>query len=65
MGERGHEGGGREESHGIQVVTVVEQEVEKGYVPHHGGAGGDGKSEAGSERELVNGHRRAGEYKHA
>jgi hypothetical protein len=63
MGERGPEGG-REESHGIQVVTVVEQEVEKGYVPHHGGAGGDGKSEAGSENELVNGRRRAGEYRH-
>jgi hypothetical protein len=65
MGERVPEGG-RGESHGIQVVTVVEQEVEKGYVPHHGGgAGGDGKSEAGSERELVNvSTRRGGEYRH-
>jgi hypothetical protein len=65
MGERVPEGG-RGESHGIQVVTVVEQEVEKGYVPHHGGgAGGDGKSEAGSERELVNVQtRRGGEYRH-
>lgn len=34
-----------EEPQGIQVVTVVEQEVEKGYA----------KSEAGSERELVGG----------
>lgn len=57
---------GRDESHGIQVVTVVEQEVEKEYVPHHGGgAGGDGKSEAGSERELVNVQTRpGGEYRY-
>lgn len=45
-----------EEQHGIQVVTVVEQEVEKGYAG--GGSGGgrggeDAKSEAGSERELI------------
>jgi hypothetical protein len=62
LGERGG-AGGREESHGIQVVTVVEQEVEKGYVPH-GGNGVDGKSETGSERELVHGQRRGGEYRH-
>jgi hypothetical protein len=63
MGERGTEG--REESHGIQVVTVVEQEVEKGYAPYHGGNGRDGKSEAGSERELVNVQtRRGGECRH-
>jgi len=53
---------GREESHGIQVVTVVEQEVEKGYAPHQKGA--DGKSDAGSERELVNAQRRGGEYRY-
>lgn len=64
LGERGGTEG-REESHGIQVVTVVEQEVEKGYAPHHGGVGGDGKSEAGCERELVNVQtRRGGEYRH-
>ena len=67
MGKRGGGVEGREGSqHGIQVVTVVEQEVEKGYAPHHagGGGGGDGKSETGSERELVNGQRRGGEYRH-
>lgn len=41
-----------EEQHGIQVVTVVEQEVEKVYGPF---GGGDAKSEEGSERELVTG----------
>ena len=68
LGERGGGVEGREGSqHGIQVVTVVEQEVEKGYAPHYaggGGGGGDGKSETGSERELVNGQRRGGEYRH-
>lgn len=57
---------GLEESQrGIQVVTVVEQEVEKGFgvagsgggggyaSGGGGGGGGDAKSEAGSERELV------------
>ena len=42
----------REERHGIQVVTVVEQEVEKGY-GGGGGGGTDAKSEAGSEKELI------------
>ena len=72
IGERGR-AEGRDESqqqqqqqqqHGIQVVTVVEQEVEKGYVPHcHGG--GNAKSEDGRERELVHGQaRRGGEYRY-
>lgn len=51
-----------EEPRGIHVVTVVEQEVEKGVVAGGpGGGGGDARSEAGSERELVNGPRRGGE----
>jgi hypothetical protein len=46
--------GEMEEQHGIQVVTVVEQEVEKGYAGGGGGRSGeDAKSEAGSERELI------------
>jgi len=47
-----------EEQHGIQVVTVVEQEVEKGYA----GGSGDAKSEEGSERELVGSGGRKGRY---
>jgi hypothetical protein len=47
MGERVPEGG-RGESHGIQVVTVVEQEVEKGYVPHHGGGAGQPSDSLGN-----------------
>lgn len=47
----GGNAGQREERHGIQVMTVVEQEVEKGY--GGGGGGADAKSEAGSERELI------------
>jgi hypothetical protein len=46
-----------EEARGIQVVTVVEQEVEKGYAGYGRGSG-DAKSDAGSERELVGGARR-------
>jgi hypothetical protein len=53
---------GREGSHGIQVVTVIEQEVEKGYAPHQKGA--DGKGDAGSERELANAQRRGGEHRY-
>lgn len=48
-GERG--AAPAEDQRGIQVVTVVEQEVEKGCVA-------DNKSDAGSEKELVNGPRR-------
>ena len=50
-----------EEQRGIQVVTVVEQEVERGrgYGGTDSGNGGhDAKSEAGSESELVGGTRR-------
>jgi hypothetical protein len=48
----GHQG----EQHGIQVVTAVEQEVEKGYgLASGGGGGGDAKSESGSERGLIDG----------
>jgi hypothetical protein len=46
-----------EEARGIQVVTVVEQEVEKGYAGYGRGSG-EAKSDAGSERELVGGARR-------
>jgi len=46
-----------EEQRGIQVVTVVEQEVEKGYGGSAGGSG-DARSETGSELELVSGPRR-------
>lgn len=42
-----------EEQNGIQVVTVVEQEVEKGYGGSSRGGGGDARSDTGSERELV------------
>lgn len=53
---------------GIQVVTVVEQEVEKGGVPvSHGRSGAcrDARSEEGSdERELVGGSRRGGDSSH-
>jgi hypothetical protein len=45
--------GEMEEQHGIQVVTVVEQEVENGYAGGGGRSGEDAKSEAGSERELI------------
>lgn len=38
-----------QQQRGIQVVTVVEQEVERG------GGGADAKSDTGSERELVRG----------
>ena len=44
------------EQHRIQVVTAVEQEVEKGYGGEgYGGrgGGGDAKSETGSERGLI------------
>lgn len=57
--------GDMEEQHGIQVVTVVEQEVEKGYAGggDGGGRGGeDAKSEAGSERELIATCGRKGRY---
>lgn len=47
-----------QQQRGIQVVTVVEQEVEKGYPYGGGGGGADAKSDAGSERELVRGPRR-------
>ena len=52
LGNHGGNAGQPGEQHGIQVVTVVEQEVEKGYGPF---GGGDAKSEEGSERELVDG----------
>jgi len=50
--------GEQEEQLGIQVVTVVAQEVEKDYGGgRYGGSGGGGggyaRSEASSERELV------------
>lgn len=44
-----------DELRGIQVITVVEQEVEKGVV-------GDARSDAGSELELVRGPRRGERY---
>jgi hypothetical protein len=63
LGHAGHSEQQRaEEQRGIQVVTVVEQEVERGGTGYRGdgarGHGHDAKSEAGSERELVGGARR-------
>ena len=52
--DAGGNAGQQEGQHGIQVVRVVEQEVEKGYAGGGGnGGGGDAKSEEGSERELI------------
>jgi hypothetical protein len=56
-GDRGGSERALEEARGIRVVTVVEQEVEKGYAGY-GRASGDAKSDAGSERESVGGLRR-------
>jgi hypothetical protein len=61
FGALGYHGGNAtergEQQHGIQVVTAVEQEVEKGY-----GRGGDAKSETGSERGLIDGGGKWGRF---